>query len=134
MSSVTPVTKDSLTYALFVCGRPPVDGAKFLTENADEFQVGIMERPKGYDVKPHQHPARSNVISRTTEFLYIEEGKVEATVFDEDWKEIGRQILSAGDFLVFFRGGHTLTMIEPTRLVEVKQGPFLGDAKGKTFR
>lgn len=133
MSSVTPVTHNGATYALFVCGRPAVDQAKFFTKNSDEFQVGIFEREKGYEVKAHQHPPRNDVITRTAEFLYVEKGRASVTVFDEDWNTLHEQEISAGDFLLFFRGGHALTMLEPTRLVEVKQGPYEGDRGGKIF-
>lgn len=140
---VTPVTNNGLTYALFVCGKPPVDvadgpersrGAKFFTANEDEFQVGIFEREKGYEVKPHQHPENKHTVTRTTEFLYFEKGSATVTVFDEGWSKLHTQVMKAGDFLVFFRGGHTLTMLEPTRLVEVKQGPYGGEGTTKIFR
>ncbi len=134
MSPVTPVIKNGVTYALFVCGRPEVKDSQFFTQNADEFQVGVFERPAGYEVKAHQHPGRHSAITRTTEFLYVEKGKSEVTVFDEEWNELHRHVVAAGDFLVFLRGGHHLVMLEPTRLVEVKQGPYEGDAMKKLFR
>lgn len=134
MSEVSTIQKDGIPYALFVRGKPPVDGAKFFTKQTDEFQVGIFTRPAGHQVKAHRHPEREQTIRQCTEFLYIEEGKVDVTVFDDGWKEIGQQTLAAGDFLVFFRGGHALTMLEPTRLLEVKQGPYPGDKEAKTFR
>ena len=134
MNAVIPVTKGDVTYALFVCGRPEVKDSKFFTQQSDEFQVGVFERPKGYEVKAHQHPARKDQITRTSEFLYVEKGRAKVTIFDEDWKTLHEQEVAAGDFLVFFRGGHHLVMLEPTRLVEVKQGPYTGTAQSKTFR
>jgi len=131
---VIPVTNNGLTYALFVCGRPSVEGAKFFTQNADEFQVGVFERPAGYEAKAHQHPPRKETITRTTEFLYVEKGKAKVTVFDEEWKTLHEQDVTAGDFLVFYRGGHHLLMLEPTRLLEVKQGPYSDTAATKVFR
>lgn len=128
------VIHNGQTYALFVTGKPQVDGAKFFTEQSDEFQIGILERGTGYEVKPHRHPARSDVVAGTSEFLYVQEGAAEVKVFDDEWNEIHKQIVSAGDFLVFFRGGHALTMLQETRLIEVKQGPFKGDKEGKEYR
>ena len=133
MGSITPVAKNGVSYALFVCGRPAVEGAKFFTQNTDEFQVGAFERPAGYEVKAHQHPERKETITWTTEFLYVEKGRAKVTVFDEDWKTLHEQEVAAGDFLVFFRGGHSLIMLEPTRLVEVKQGPYSDTATTKIF-
>ena len=134
VSSVTPVAKNGTTYAIFVCGRPQVDGAKFFTQNQDEFQVGSFERDEGYEVKPHQHPENRHEVVRTTEFLYFEEGSAKVTVFDDDWNELHTQVMKAGDFLVFFCGGHALTMLEKTRFIEVKQGPFKGEGTTKVFR
>jgi mannose-6-phosphate isomerase-like protein (cupin superfamily) len=134
MSSVTPVTHNGQTYALFVCGRPEINDAQFFTQNQDEFQVGIFERGAGYEVKAHQHPDLPRNLIHTSEFLYVEAGSADVTVFDEEWKELHKQAVKAGDFLVFFRGGHQLTMLEKTRLIEVKQGPFPGQEKAKVFK
>lgn len=121
-------------YVLFICGHPPVKDAQFFTKPDDEFQVGIFERKKGYEVKAHQHQERNDTIHHTSEFLYVEEGSAKVTVFDEEWKELHSQVVKAGDFLVFFRGGHHLMMLEKTRLIEVKQGPYKGDSSAKVFR
>lgn len=143
MSSVIPVAKNGVSYALFVCGRqeagasessPDESGAKFFTRPSDEFQIGIIERPSGYEVKAHQHPGRDDTIRHTTEFLYVEKGKAKVTVFDEEWTALHEQTICAGDFMVSFRGGHQFTVLEYVRFIEVKQGPYPGDGKAKVFR
>ncbi len=131
---ITPVVHSGQTYAIFVTGKPEVEGAKFITDHTEEFQIGIMERPAGHQVKPHRHPERSELIRNVSEFLYIQEGAAEVTVFDDQWAPLHKQKVAAGDFLVFFRGGHALTMLQETRLIEVKQGPFPGDKEGKEYR
>ncbi|NOS67623.1 MAG: hypothetical protein HOO67_04645 [Candidatus Peribacteraceae bacterium] len=134
MSGVIPVTKNGITYALFILGRPVVDGAKFFTQQTDEFQVGIIERPAGHQVKAHQHPGRNETVRQTSEFLYVEKGKAKVTVFDDDWAVLHEQVIEAGDIMVSFRGGHEFTMLEPIRFIEVKQGPYPGDASAKVFK
>lgn len=129
MPGITKVTKDGHTYALFFSKSLTTEGIRFLTEHEDTFQVGLMERPKGYKVEPHQHAERSTELTTVSEFIYVEKGKVRVTVFDEAWKELAQQELSGGDFLLFLRGGHSLTVLEPARMIEVKQGPFSGDPK-----
>ena len=130
---VLPIVQNGHTYALFFPADMPVEGVQFLTKNTDDFQVGLMERPKGHQVKAHQHPPADRHIVTTSEFLYIEKGKVEVTVFDEEWNELGKQTLRERCFLLFLRGGHSLTMLEPTRMIEVKQGPYGGEGTGKAF-
>jgi hypothetical protein len=107
---------------------------QFLTDAADALQVGLFERPQGYCVAPHTHPPKERTVTGTPEFLYVEEGEIAVVVFDEAWRELGTDTLSAGDFLLFLRGGHSVTMRAPTRLLEVKQGPFPGDGEAKTYR
>ena len=129
MPDIMKVTKDGRTYALFFSKSLTTEGIRFLTEHEDAFQVGLMERPKGYKVKPHQHAERSTELRTVAEFIYVEKGKVRVTVFDEAWGELAKQDLSGGDFFLFLRGGHALEALEPVRMIEVKQGPFSGDPK-----
>lgn len=132
MDAVRSVTKGSVTYALFFSKtlKAP-EGVRFLTKEDMPMQVGLMERPKGYLVKPHTHPKTDRHITTTPEFLYIESGKILAKVFDEQWVLMGEYELGAGDFLLFLAGGHAVEVLEDARFIEVKQGPFAGPTKDK---
>ncbi len=134
METVKRITADGVVYALFVHGRPAVEGVRFLGEHADDMQVGVMERPTGHQVKPHTHPSVDRRLTSTCEFLFIETGKVQVQVFDDAWTQIADETFQTGDFLIFYRGGHALTMLEPTRMIEVKQGPYAGDTAYKSFK
>ncbi len=134
MEQVIPVTKGHSTYAIFFRGNIHTDGVRFLTQQTDEFQLGVMERKAGYEVKPHMHPEVNRALVGTSEFLYVESGRMKVTVFDEEWAVLAEEELTSGEFLLFFRGGHAVTMLEDTRLLEVKQGPYPGDTAAKIFR
>ncbi len=134
MEKITRITSGDTTYALFIHGRPATDSIKFFTEPTDDMQLGVMERPTGYEVKAHQHPPYDRHLTTTSECLFIEKGKVRITVFDEEWKELAVETMQTGDFLIFFRGGHGLTMLEPTRMIEIKQGPYAGEEGSKAFK
>ncbi len=134
MERITRVINGTETYALFVRGTVETQAAKFLTEPTDPLQAGVMERPKGFVVQPHSHPYTERRIAQTSEFLHIQKGKIAVTVFDDDWKQLAQETFEAGDFLIFFRGGHQVEMLEDTRMIEVKQGPYIGDAASKSFR
>jgi len=129
MSEITKVSKNGTTYALLFSKDLTAEGVRFLTEDENTFQVGLMERPAGYKVEPHQHAGCSTELHTISEFIYVEKGKVLVTVYDEEWEELKQQELSDGDFLLFLRGGHGLEVLEPVRMIEVKQGPFSGDPK-----
>jgi quercetin dioxygenase-like cupin family protein len=134
MERIVTIKKDDVVYALFFHGVSASGGARFLTEPTEEFQAGVMERAKGYKVEPHTHPREQRTIERYSEFLYIEKGSIRVTVYDDAWKVLGEETLSRGDFLLFFRGGHGIEMLEDSRIIEVKQGPYPGADNAKLFR
>ena len=135
MEPIRTIKKGDAIYALFISKNvSPEGGIKFLTDHASPFQLGLMERPAGHVVKPHQHPPQKFDVQHFSEFLYIEKGKIKATVFDEEGNVLAEQELGAGDFLLFLRGGHGIDVLVPSRIIEVKQGPFPGDKASKTFR
>ena len=134
MPDLITVTKGEDIYALFMKKGIETPGARFLTDSSMPFQVGLFERPVGHTVKAHQHPAQKYDVNTTSEFLYMEHGKMKVTIFDEEWKVLREEIISAGDATLILRGGHEMQMLEPVRFYEVKQGPFPGDAASKVFR
>ena len=113
--------------------RPKVDGITFVTEPNDPFQVGIMERPKGYRVEPHRHPDRSITVASVSEFFFVESGRVRLTIFDDAWNEVAKEEIAAGEFALILSGGHGVEFLENTRIHEVKQGPYPGNDASKEF-
>jgi quercetin dioxygenase-like cupin family protein len=132
MSGLRTITANGRALAI-IGKRVQVDGIKFVTEPNDPFQVGIMERPKGYAVKPHRHPDRPITVASVSEFFYVESGKVRLTVFNDSWEEVAKEEISAGEFALILSGGHSVEFLEDTRMHEVKQGPYPGDSDSKEF-
>ncbi|OGJ57744.1 hypothetical protein A3H22_02235 [Candidatus Peribacteria bacterium RIFCSPLOWO2_12_FULL_55_15] len=133
MTSPRRIEKDGKLYALILPRGLSVEGARFFTSQESPFQVGVMERPSGYVVQPHRHPQVSLQISSVSEFLCIERGRVKAVIYDDVWGVVGEELLTAGDAILLLAGGHSFEVLESCRMVEVKQGPFLGD-KSKVYR
>ena len=132
MSDLKNITSHGRTLAI-IGRRPKVNGIKFITEPMDPFQVGVMERSKGYVLKPHRHPDRSITVESVSEFFYVESGKVRLTIFDDSWEEVAKEEIGAGEFALILSGGHGVEFLEDTRMHEVKQGPYPGDAASKEF-
>lgn len=130
---VTHVNKGDIPYAIF-CKKIGAHSARFVTTPDDDFQVGLMERPAGYQVKAHAHPRGAKVIESVGEFLYLESGTIRVEVFDEEWVQLGNELLQAGDFVVLLRGGHSVTVVSAARFIEVKQGPYPEHGVAKLFR
>lgn len=133
MESIRHLDKDGTRYASFFHALT-ADGPRFVSRATDEFQVGVITRPAGHAVSPHTHPLVEHRTELMTEVIYVESGKTAITVYDEAWIVLGEETLVTGDFCILYRGGHSLKMLEPTRMIEVKQGPYPGDAAAKKFR
>ncbi|OGJ55168.1 hypothetical protein A3D11_03805 [Candidatus Peribacteria bacterium RIFCSPHIGHO2_02_FULL_49_16] len=134
MSSADTVQNGETVYAMFFRRDMVVDGIKFLTPPTFPMQVGLMEHPAHHAIEPHKHPAHAFNVQTMSEFLYIERGRIKAIVYDEKWNVLAERELGAGDFLLFFCGGHAINVIEDVRMIEVKQGPYPGDEKAKVYR
>jgi len=133
MESIIHINKAGIPYAI-ICKNARTDGVRFFTDEQEEFQVGLMERPAGYQVEAHAHDRASRSVNGVSEFLYIETGKAKVSVFDEQWTPLASEVLEAGDFLLFLRGGHAVEYIEATRLIEVKQGPYVDSIITKAYQ
>ncbi|MBX3590979.1 MAG: hypothetical protein KF755_08730 [Burkholderiaceae bacterium] len=53
--------------------------------------------------------------------------------YDEQRNYLESTVLSAGDVVLLAFGGHGFEMLESTEIVEVKQGPYVGDADKTRF-
>jgi len=112
-----------------------VDGTKFLTPDESTLQIGLLEHPSGTEIKTHFHPAKKKQkISISEEFLYVEEGRVRVSLYLEDWTLIKKVSLSKGDSILILKGGHGLEVLSKCRIIEVKQGPFLGNKTTKVYK
>ncbi|MDD5041368.1 MAG: hypothetical protein PHX87_02160 [Candidatus Peribacteraceae bacterium] len=134
MDPVRVVRKGEQTLAIFVKKGLPVEHARFVTSQQDALQMGIFERPAGYQVRAHRHQELPAEKRTGAEFLFIDSGEAKVTVFDDAWNVQAEETVHAGDALLFLTGGHQVEMLKPTRFFEVKQGPYPGDAQAKIFR
>ena len=111
------------------------DGIHFLTPESFSQQLGYMKRPEGYAIAPHDHNPVPRTIEWTQEVLFIKSGKVRLDLYAQESREyLESRILEAGDVILLAHGGHGLVMLEESEIIEVKQGPYAGEADKKRFR
>jgi hypothetical protein len=105
------------------------DKIEFLTDASSNFQIGMMSRRKGYVIQEHFHLRIARSILGTSEAILVRKGICKVIFYDSDLNESPRYEISLtkGDLMVFFKGGHKLEMMENCELLEIKQGPFLGE-------
>ena len=134
-NSIETIKHKDQTIALIFRHSIKADGVKFLTPVDYTLQLGLIEHQKGHVIKDHIH--RQDItykVDTTQEFLYIEKGRVFIKLYSNHWKPVGEVILKAGDFILFVSGGHGLKILQDCRIIEIKQGPYPGDAHAKIYK
>jgi mannose-6-phosphate isomerase-like protein (cupin superfamily) len=109
------------------------EGIQFFTPSDFSQQLGYMNRPAGYVIAPHVHNAVTREVQYTKEVLFIKSGKLRVDFYTEGQEYIESTILRKGDVILLAYGGHGFEMMEPTEIIEVKQGPYAGDGDKTRF-
>jgi mannose-6-phosphate isomerase-like protein (cupin superfamily) len=102
-------------------------GIKFFTPSTFSQQLGYMNRPKGYIIEPHIHKSHLREVYFTKETLYIKTGSIRADFYDEEKRYLRSIVLKKGDVILLTFGGHGFEFLEPSEVIEIKQGPYAGD-------
>ena len=120
------------TLAIIARKNLKVDGVNFFTPEDYPLQLGVSLYKKGGKIRPHLHVPIRRVIGITQEMLHIDKGKVRIIFYSDKKEEVASSILTSGD-TVILSGGHGIEVLEDTKIIEVKQGPYMGVEKEKLF-
>ena len=71
--------------------------------------------------------AKSVFVEHNACVLFIKSGKVRVDFYDESKNYLESRTLNQGDVLLLAFGGHGFEMLEPSEIIEVKQGPYAGE-------
>ena len=110
------------------------EGIEFLTPDAFSQQLGYMNRPIGYVIPPHVHNPVVREVQYTKEVLFIKSGRVRVDFYDDSQNYLESRILHQGDVILLAFGGHGFEMLEASEIIEVKQGPYAGEADKTRFQ
>ncbi len=119
--------------ALVIGSRYEKDGVEFFTPGNFSQQLGYMYHQKGKVIPPHIHNRVNREIQLTQEVLFVRKGRVKVDFYNTKQTFVASTVLETGDVILLASGGHGFTMLEPTEMIEVKQGPYLGDRDKTRF-
>ncbi len=102
------------------------DGIVFITPDDFPHQIGYMNRPEGYVIEPHVHNKVPRNVEYTQETLVVRSGKVRVDFYSASKDYLESRVIGKGDIILLAAGGHGFTMMEPSEIVEIKQGPYAG--------
>ncbi len=119
--------------ALILSHRFQEPGIHFFTPDDLSQQLAYMRHPVGKVIPPHVHNPVAREVSFTQEVLFIKRGRLRVDFYDPAQQYLESRILAAGDVILLATGGHGFEVLEEIEMVEVKQGPYAGEADKTRF-
>jgi hypothetical protein len=120
-------------FAIVIRANSVVQGIKFFSPASYSQQIGLMTRPAGYKVPAHKHNLVERTIHATQEVLVIRSGACNVNLFNDENQILHTIKLFQGDVILLAHGGHEIIMETECEILEVKQGPYAGDADKTTL-
>lgn len=108
-------------------------GVHFFTPDDFSQQLAYMRHPAGKVIDPHVHNPVHREVHMTQEVLMLKRGRLRVDFFDQLKKYLSSRILEAGDVILLAAGGHGFEALEEIEMIEVKQGPYAGEADKTRF-
>jgi len=99
---------------------------EFVTDDTDELQVGSFRYNSRHKVKKHIHNELPRTISRTQEFLFVQDGTAVVSIYNMTGALVEALTLTQGSGLLIFKGLHDLEIHDHCQFFEVKLGPYMG--------
>lgn len=110
------------------------EGLDFLTPDETFIQAGTWYYHKGKDLRAHWHIENERLAILTQETVYMVSGSMRVDLYGDDKEIFHQEILKQGDTMVIIEGGHGYHILEDhTKVLEVKNGPFVSVEKDKAF-
>lgn len=111
-----------------------VDGLRFFTTPDNPLQVGIHDQKKLLVLPTHSHNVpKPIVVTQIQEVLYVIAGRIRVTIISESNKLLAKKLLSAGDAILLKSQAHKVEFLRNSRVFEIKQGPYPGEAHAKHY-
>jgi hypothetical protein len=111
------------------------NGRLEIIEPNNFLQLATLKLDTGQEFAAHRHLEKPvnfmNYIAQ--ESWVVVEGAVEVIYFDLDDLEIATHKLRTGEVSITLRGGHQYKILEDSKILEFKTGPYLGREADKVF-
>lgn len=130
---IDTINHNGQTLAILLRTSYQAEGIQFFTPDDFSQQLAYMNRAKGYVIAPHVHNPVLREVQYTKEVLFIKSGRVRVDFYDDGQQYLDSRILEAGDVILLAFGGHGFEMLEASEIIEVKQGPYAGEADKTRF-
>jgi mannose-6-phosphate isomerase-like protein (cupin superfamily) len=130
---IEQIVRDGKLQALILRAEFERNGIEFFTPDDFSQQLAYMKRPTGYVIQPHVHNSVKREVMYTKEVLFIKSGRVRVDFYTDEKEYYESSILRGGDVILLAFGGHGFEILEESEIIEVKQGPYAGEADKTRF-
>jgi mannose-6-phosphate isomerase-like protein (cupin superfamily) len=127
------ITYHNQLLAMIVSHKFAAPGIHFFTPNELSQQLAYMRHPTGKLIQPHVHNPVLREVQYTQEVLFIRKGRLRVDFYNEQQQYLDSRILEAGDVILLVTGGHGFEVLEEIEMIEVKQGPYVGEQDKTRF-
>lgn len=127
MGRVEEVRKKNRLLAMIIRNDYVCEGVDFITPDEYSQQVAYMHHPSGKVIDAHIHNMVHRNVVLTQEVLFIKKGVLRVDFYDEYEDYLESRELKAGDVILLVSGGHGFKVLEELEMIEVKQGPYVGE-------
>lgn len=127
------ITYHNQLLALIVSHKFNESGVHFFTPNELSQQLAYMCHPVGKVIPPHVHNPVIREVQYTQEVLFIKKGKLRVDFYNNQREYLESRLLEAGDVILLVTGGHGFEVLEEIEMIEVKQGPYVGEQDKTRF-
>ena len=134
MENIKQIEHNGKILAIIISNDYSKDGVEFFTPNDFSQQLAYMKHPKGKRIDAHTHNIVPREVSYTKEVLVIRKGKLRVDFYEDDQTYIESHIVNQGDIILVAFGGHGFECLEEVEMVEIKQGPYLGEQDKVRFK
>lgn len=126
------IEKNGIIFAKKISLNNIKKGLNFYSNDEDFIQVGTWNYEKGQYLTAHNHNIVERKINRTNEVIIVLDGKLKIDIYDENDEKITELEAKKNDLLIMINGGHGYHILKDnTKVIEIKNGPYLGAEKDR---
>ena len=96
----------------------------FYTSNDLDIQVASFNLSYQDVIERHFHYSQNRNIKTTSEVIYLQSGKIEVEIYDINKKFVQNVLVKEEMLIILLQGAHAINIIEDSKFIEVKQGPY----------
>jgi len=134
MENIINIEHNNKILAIIIKANYSKEGVEFFTPNDFSQQLAYMTHKKGKVIDAHVHNIVPREVNYTKEVLIIKKGKLRVDFYDDNKNYIESAIIQEGDIILLAFGGHGFECLEDVEMIEVKQGPYLGEQDKVRFK